>query len=297
MWSGVVGRRRFGTLLGYAWNAISNRRRGGDRIDETSVDAGESVTTTHIDGDQPGGALAGDSGPGGRATESTDSEELRLELAIARDRLSFYEGFDRVIAENVRRSGELMLEMLAMRETVTASAERESRHERERIAAGLAELNSGLQAIRTQFDVLGGQVSNLRRSLRIEPGRAPEHRPDPQPVPEPAPAAPVAQDAGWTAPAAPVAQYAGWTAPQVIDVIAHNVNKATIALSLQRYLGALDTVAGVEAREFAEGILRMQVTAHRPITQADLSGWSEGGQFTVLQLQPNVVELTLENPR
>ncbi|MDQ3656263.1 MAG: hypothetical protein M3457_14455 [Chloroflexota bacterium] len=240
------------------------------------------MTTTDIDGDQPGGSLANGSSSDDRVSGATDPDELRAQLALAQDRLSFYEGFDRVITENVRRSGELMLEMLAMRESMTASADRETRGERQRIGASLTELDSGLQAIRTQIDAIAGQVTSLRHSLGSEPARRPEYQP-----------APPAPEAASAAPAAPVSSVAGWNAPQVIDVVVHQVSRATIALSLQRYLGNLDSVAGVEAREFAEGVLRMQVTAHQPLTVGGLSGWTEGGPFTVLQMQPNVVELTL----
>lgn len=241
------------------------------------------MTTTDLDGNQPGGSLANGSSSGDQVSGSPDPDELRTQLALAYDRLSFYEGFDRVIAENVRRSGELMLEMLAMRESMTASADRETRRERERIGTILTELDSGLQAIRAQIDTIAGQVRSLRHSLHPESPRPHERSSVPPPEPGVSPAAPPP-----TGPAG-----AGWNVPQIIDVIVHQVSKATVALSLQRYLGNLDTVTGVEAREFAEGVLRMQVTAHQPLAVGDLSSWTEGGPFTVLQMQPNVVELTL----
>ncbi|MBA3378180.1 MAG: hypothetical protein H0T93_04795 [Chloroflexia bacterium] len=214
------------------------------------------------------------SGARDRVSRPKDAAELRAELARVSDRLSFYEGFDRVIAENVRRSGELMLEMLTMRDAMAASADSEDRQERDRILARLAEMDAGLQVIRTQVEAMADQVNDLRQSLGSE------HQPVPPLAPEMASATPMA-----TGP--------DWKEPQVIDIIVHQVNKATIALSLQRYLGKIDTVAGVEAREFAEGVLRMQVTAHQPLTREDLSGWSEGGSFTVLQVQPHIIELTL----
>lgn len=236
------------------------------------------------------GSLANGSGPGDPAAESTDPAELRAQLALAHDRLAFYEGFDRVIAENVRRSGELMLEMLAMRESLTANAERDNRQERDRIEGCLIELDSGLQAVRTQIDAIAGQVTGLRRSLGSGSPRRPVRAPEQPHVPSAAPAS--APPVG--APTEPTPTGTVWSAPQVIDVIVHHVHRATTALSLQRYLGSQDSVAGVEAREFAEGVLRLQVTARQPLTGSDLSGWTEGGPFTVLLLQPNVVEVTLD---
>lgn len=236
------------------------------------------MTTSYTNGGGQGGFGAADV-----ATPSTDVGDLQAQLAQARDRLAFYEGFDRVIADNVRRSGELMLEVLAIRESMAASAEHGDRQEREHLAAGLSDLERRLDAIRSDIVAVGGQVAELRRSLGIELVPAPVGAAMPSPPP---PAPETAATVTGPAPA--------WIAPQVIDVIAHQIAKATVALSLQRHLGNLDAVSGVEAREFAEGILRMQVTAHRPLTAGDLTGWDEGGQVSVLQLQPTLVELAVE---
>ncbi len=314
----AAARGGFGTLMRNERDAISISRTGGNRIDHTTVHAGEPVTTTDTDGDQyrHDSSTPESPGPAGLGTESPEVRELRAHLERAQDRLSFYEGFDRVITENVRRSGELMGEMLAMRESMTASARRESQRERERIAAHLGAVETDFGAIRAQFDGVAGQLADLRRSLEAEsrqppaaehdsppvvPDRAPGSPPAPvhdsdsslvnlQPAPVPSPA-PVRAPGTATVPKTPGAE---WDSPQVIDVIAHHVTRATIALSLQRYLGDLKAVAGVEAREFAEGVLRMQVTAHQPFTRHDFSGWNDGGQFTVVELQPNIVELALE---
>lgn len=245
------------------------------------------MTTSETHGDDHDGSRLDD-----LPTGVADPDELRARLAEARDRLSFYEGFDRVIAENVRRSGELMLEMLEMREAMTASTERGSRQERGRLAAGLIELESGLQVVRAHVDDLGEQAASLRRTLGAGSPPAAPLQPSPPPRPSKAPVASTEPDVAPIADAP--APAAGWTAPQVIDVIAHQVTKATVALSLQRYLGGLEPVSGIEAREFAEGVLRMQVTARQPLTAGDLAGWSDGGRVTVLRLQPTMVELTLD---
>ena len=260
---------------------MENRRSTARRI---ALYAGESVTITDSSGKHPAGSFPAGSGARDRVSGPQNADELRAELARANDRLTFHEGFDRVIAENVRRSGELMLEMLTMREAMGASADSGNQRERERIGARLAEMDAGLQAIRTQVDAIADQVIDLRQSLGSAPAPPPEQqsaRPPEQVLVSP----PV--------PVTPVATATEWDAPQVIDIIVHQVHKATVALSLQRFLGKIDTVAGVEAREFAEGVLRMQVTAHRPLTRDDFSSWTDGGPFTVLQIQPNIIELTL----
>jgi hypothetical protein len=243
------------------------------------------VTTSDVNGNDHDGSFPHRSGAEAFATASNDPGELRALLAHARDRLSFYEGFDRVIAENVRRSGELMLEMLTMRDAMTASAERDNREQQERIAASLADLEAGLQAIRAQADRVGTQVASLRQSLETAGGH---------PATAAGPAGPAAVPEPDLEPrSAAIADPGGWAAPRVVDVIAHHVTRATVALSLQRHLGALDTVSGVEAREFAEGVLRMQVTASQPLGAADLDGWTDNGPVSILRLQPDFVEISL----
>jgi hypothetical protein len=78
----------------------------------------------------------------------------------------------------------------------------------------------------------------------------------------------------------------------VIDVIAHGVERAAVAVALQRYLGDLEPVVGVEAREFAEGMLRLRVTAARPLREADFTGW-EAGRIGAQRIETNLVEIAL----
>jgi len=89
----------------------------------------------------------------------------------------------------------------------------------------------------------------------------------------------------------PIVGEVAWAAPRVIEVIAHRVSRTATALSLQRYLSDLETVVSAEAREFTEGVLRMQVTARSPLDRADLTGWTECGPVSILQLQPGVIEI------
>jgi hypothetical protein len=64
-----------------------------------------------------------------------------------------------------------------------------------------------------------------------------------------------------------------------------------VALALQGHLRSLPQVTMVDAREFASGMLRLQVAARAPLSQADLTGWSGSEQMVIVQLQPTVVEL------
>jgi len=250
----------------------------------TTFDAGESVSKPDLHGDYKDAPPTGGTGSASLATDSTDPGELRALLKRARERLSFYEGFDRLIAENVRRSGELMLETLTMRETATANAECDGQEERQVLLARLADMNSTLDTIRAQIDSLSSQLSDMRASFGKAPVASGPRAMGPAQTPGKEISALLATES-------PVDRVRAST--QMIDVIAHRVTTAATALSLQRYLGGLGAVVGVEAREFAEGVLRMQVTARQPLDRADLSGWTECGPVTILQLQSNIVEIDL----
>lgn len=73
------------------------------------------------------------------AIDSNDPDVLRQHLARARERLTFYESFDRIIGENIRRSGELMLETIALREEAQERERLTAQREAERDAARTAE--------------------------------------------------------------------------------------------------------------------------------------------------------------
>ena len=83
------------------------------------------------------------------ATGSTAA--LERELARARERIAFYEGFDRLIQENIARSGDLLRQAAeqreaALREVEQARAELERRRGEQRATlTGLAEELLGLQ--------------------------------------------------------------------------------------------------------------------------------------------------------
>jgi hypothetical protein len=210
-------------------------------------------------------------------TESTDPVELRAQLAQARERLSFYKGFDRLIGENIRRSGELMLETLSIREQVAAGG---SRAERERLAIELDDVARRLDEVTSLVQALASRVSHLQQDLRAgsivtSPVSVDEVPPKGvTPVQEESPAG-------------------AWDAPRGIDVIAHHVPRAAVAVALQEFLGSLEPVLAVEAREFAEGILRLHVTASRPLRDDDFAGWNGAGPLSILQCGANAIEVSL----
>lgn len=275
-------------------------------------------------------------------TDSDDPAELRRLLELAQERLAFYESFDRIIGENVRRSGELMLERISLREQAKAQAVEAAeaarvRDEREALLAQtkqayrklLRELLREAATLRSGLDGMQARLQAAERILApsVEDAKAPA-----SPALEPDHDQQAAEDEGLgqdqefpattereaaslrAESADTAAMEAGrvtlpepgpgpshqpeaeadsgsWDTPRVVELIAHGVPRAADALSLQRYLGGLDHVVGVEAREFAEGVLRLQITVQSPISPDDIHGWPDHPQVRVLQRQPKVIEI------
>lgn len=81
--------------------------------------------------------------------------------------------------------------------------------------------------------------------------------------------------------------------PRAVTVLVHGVPRAATALSLQRHLAGLDHVSGVEAREYAEGILRLQVTSSRPLEFEDLARWEDGQGIEPVHIHTDIIEVRL----
>lgn len=85
----------------------------------------------------------------------------------------------------------------------------------------------------------------------------------------------------------------GSSESRAVTVLVHGVPRAATALSLQRHLAALDHISGVEAREYAEGVLRLQVTSTRPLEFSDLESWEDGQGIEPVHLHADVIEVRL----
>ena len=81
--------------------------------------------------------------------------------------------------------------------------------------------------------------------------------------------------------------------PRAVTVLVHGVPRAATALSLQRHLAGLEHVSGVEAREYAEGVLRLQVTSSRALQFDDLAAWEDGRGIEPVHIHSDVIEVRL----
>lgn len=275
-------------------------------------------------------------------TESNDPQELRTLLERARERLSFYESFDRIIGENLRRTGEMMEETVALREQAAQAAARAAEERAAADAALQAEreryralLENALAEVRAAQPVINSMVTRLQGALDeisadhdapgtpstpesetiVEPEAPASHdetpvEPEPNPAKEPhgdpenivevtAPeedepehAEPdeeiLATEEEKDVPPLPAEE----TGPQVLDVLAHGVPSAATAIGLQQMLRDLDPVTRVDAREFADGELRLHVECTGALPETPLADWLSRNSGSLVSRNGKAIELT-----
>lgn len=199
------------------------------------------------------------------------------ETARLRAKLAFYESFDRVIAENIARSGDLLRQAMAMQSSASSEAE----HQR---AQDLSRQRALLSALLDDVIQLQGQAERLARRVADALDEVEAELPVGEP---PADLAPVAIDsAGDHAPPAAAAS-------RRLTIVVHRLPDPASARSLREHLASLDQVTSVEAREFAEGILRLEVTADTPLSVADLRRWPGAGGLDAVTERADLLEVRM----
>jgi hypothetical protein len=261
-------------------------------------------------------------------TDSTDPDELRTLLERARERLSFYESFDKIIAENLRRTGEMMAETVALREEAareartreTADAAIEDVRERYRallqgalddarrvqpvIDALTTRLEAALEAITAGEQ--GAIPVEVAPAAQVAAEPAPERlTPDvpdvatPQPEPPPADEPGIVSDATMKEGASVI--HAPDTKPRqpspdevsaTIEILAHGVPSAALAIGLQQMLREIDAISRVEAREFADGELRLHLECTGDIPDESFTEWLAHNSGSLVSRNAKAIELS-----
>lgn len=235
-------------------------------------------------------------------TDSSDSTELRGLLARARERLAFYESFDRIIGENIKRSGELMLETIQLREQADATSREAAaakaafddllNAERSRHHDLLSELSSDLDHLHDQLETFRAKLQSTIGAIEgVAPAES-SSLPDVQveTIATESDDEPIAGVESTESPPLPIKQAED---TRTIDALFHGIPDPGTALQLQRHLNEIDAVTSVEAREFAGGILRLQVSASRPLRDTDFQSWKGSRSIRILREQSHVIEATL----
>jgi hypothetical protein len=189
-----------------------------------------------------------------------DAADLRARLNLAQERLAAYQKFDRDIAENVRRSSELMLEAMQVRDRMEDEATEQARARRARLANRLQSIEDDLGSVQAQVAALLERLGEVRQEIATEPGSASLAEPAPEggDLPSAAASQSSALDAAVEEPKA-----AEPDGPLAVDLIASGMTRAASALALQSHLRGLAQVRSVDAREFSSGVLRLQLAGDR----------------------------------
>lgn len=233
---------------------------------------------------------------------SDPGRQLAAELGRLRERLTAYERLDGQLEAMIAQLTDLLRGSVELRrrthQEITAAltrcealinADREA-HQRllETFRADLAVLRQRASATSATAALLQTQLEELAFQLDAN-GHvpAPATPPPAQPVAQPT-VQPTAQPAPPTVqPAAQRAQPAAQTPPPMTAhsqlVVIQNVPSVAVALTLQQFLGSLEPVTAMAAREYAAGELRLEVETRRPLTAADLQGWP-GGRLALVEL-------------
>lgn len=257
-------------------------------------------------------------------------DDRDADIGSLRERLSVFESFDEVISENMRRARGFLQEAADARERVMRELAGARRELEEELAEARAELQEEIAEARAEIEEERQQLVSIAQSILNRSGGATgsstqqaapasESAPHPPAEPEPVSPYPFEQEPAFEAeqeaaliPApvdsdTPLSSEAHEPAPEMAPVpppidaeepvrttiIVHGIHRPAIATGLQRYLLAQPGVTAVEPREFAEGILRLQVHATARIDDALFAGWGDGAGMTVIHRVPRTVEIIL----
>lgn len=191
-----------------------------------------------------------------------EREALEQQVRALRERLAFYEGFDQLIQDNVAHARELFRLAATEREAAAEAAERARFESGQREAA----LRRELESLAVDVDALAGAVNSVRGRISRALGDPANGR---------------------------------VTLPSLVSssrtaVVVHAVPSARTALSLQRYIGSLTQVREVTAREFAGGVLHLEVTADQPLHVEHFFAWEDPRRIEPLTESADVIELVLK---
>jgi hypothetical protein len=197
-----------------------------------------------------------------------DRNTLEQQIRTLQERLAFYEGFDRLIQDNVAHSRELF-RLAAQEREAAATAIDQARREAGRREA---HLRGELELLATDLR----QLSQIVEALTDRVARA---------LGEPA-----NRNGEADAPAAEV------RSERPVAVVVHGVPSAREALSLQRFVASLPQVADVSAREFVGGVLRLDARVRDRLEVAQFLTWADAQHVEALTERPDVLEMVLRDP-
>jgi hypothetical protein len=195
-----------------------------------------------------------------------DRETLEQQVRTLRERLAFYEGFDRLIQDNVAHARELF-RLAAQEREAASNAIDQARHDAGRqeayLRGELVQIASDLEQLSHSVDALSDRVARALGEPAIDTG-------------------------GTNG-----ALATGARIEQPVSLVVHGVPSAREALSLQHFVASLPQVADVSAREFVGGVLRLDARVRDRLEVAQFLTWSDARRIEALTERPDVLELEL----
>jgi hypothetical protein len=198
-----------------------------------------------------------------------ERETLVQQVRTLQERLAFYEGFDRLIQDNVAHARELF-RLAAQEREAAATAIDQARHE-----AGRREAH-----LRGELEQIVSDLRQLSQLVEVLSDRAAR-----------ALGEPVSQLGGTES-----ALTADPRGERSVAVVVHGVPSARAALSLQRFVASLPQVADVSAREFIGGVLRLDARVRDQLEATQFMTWGDVHSIEMLTERPDVLELVLREP-
>ena len=195
-----------------------------------------------------------------------DRESQARQVRALQERLAFYEGFDRLIQDNVAHARELF-RLAAQEREAAATAIDQARND-----AGLREahLRGELELIAADLHQLSQLVAALSERVAGALGQP-------------------SSENGWAKSATP----GDWHTEQSVAVVVHGVPSARAALSLQRFVASMPHVADVSAREFVGGVLRLDARVRDRLEPSRFLTWGDAHSIETLTERPEVLELVI----
>lgn len=242
-------------------------------------------------------------------TSSQRKRSAESELDDLRERLAFYEQFDELIRQNIATSSALLKE-------ASARFDGDISAERQRYRALLSAILDDVTALQGQSERLARRVSDALEELEANlpaPGETTGLVMSPLTAgPPPETEAAIRESAGAT----PTANHHSATARESLTtasiaadpphtrsseqnvrasttLLVHGMPRASAALDLKGHIESLPFVISVEPREFAAGLLRLQVDGVRPLTLGDLAGWTMADRIELDRASDSLLEVRL----
>lgn len=233
----------------------------------------------------------------------------RDDIQQLRERIELFESYERLAQENLARAAGLAREAQEIRDAVVAELEQARASATQQRYADLAAMRSEVAALRAAADGILARIDNLATapSLGQPDGEAPDGATAALPIPSSALADAVANAAWLNQQSTPVDGASGVAGtlnpvlqaavpealPETVTLLISGVRDLGVARSLIEHYRIQPTIERIEVREFAEGMLRLDLAPGNGFTPADATRWPGRPGITVVNAHLPLIEIQI----